>query len=59
MGCANIVPPGGGPRDTLAPRVVSISPDSTLQFKAQRVTFRFDEYVELDNVLEKLIVSPR
>lgn len=57
--CANIVPPGGGPRDTLAPRVLSISPpDSTLHFKAQKVTFRFDEYVELDNVLEKLIVSP-
>lgn len=58
-GCANIVPPGGGPRDTLAPRLLSVSPpDSSLQFKAQRVTFRFDEYVELDNVLEKLIVSP-
>ncbi|WP_341841970.1 Ig-like domain-containing domain [Chitinophaga caseinilytica] len=58
-GCANIVPPGGGPRDTLAPRVLSVSPpDSTLNFNEQRVTFRFDEYVELDNVLEKLIVSP-
>ncbi|WP_109696130.1 Ig-like domain-containing domain [Chitinophaga deserti] len=57
--CANIVPPGGGPRDTLAPRVLHISPpDSTLGFNEKEVTFRFNEYVELENVLEKLIVSP-
>ncbi|MCF6402030.1 Ig-like domain-containing protein [Chitinophaga filiformis] len=58
-GCANIVPPSGGPKDTLAPRLTSITPpDSTLQFKAKKVTFTFDEYVQLDNVFEKLIVSP-
>jgi 5-hydroxyisourate hydrolase-like protein (transthyretin family) len=58
-GCANIVPPSGGPKDTLAPRLTYITPpDSTLRFKAKKVTFTFDEYVQLDNVFEKLIVSP-
>ena len=58
-GCANIVPPSGGPKDTLAPRLTYISPpDSTLHFKAKKVNFTFNEYVQLDNVFEKLIVSP-
>lgn len=57
--CANIVPPGGGPRDTLPPRLVNVSPlDSTLNFNSNKVVFHFNEFVELDNVIEKLIVSP-
>ncbi|MBW8686245.1 Ig-like domain-containing protein [Chitinophaga rhizophila] len=58
-GCANIVPPSGGPKDTLAPRVVNISPaDSTLHFNSKKVYFTFNEFVQVDNVFEKLIVSP-
>lgn len=58
-GCANIVPPSGGPKDTLAPRLVDISPaDSTLHFKSKKVYFTFNEFVQVDNVFEKLIVSP-
>lgn len=57
--CANIVPPGGGPRDTLPPRLINVSPlDSTLNFNSSKVVFHFNEFVELDNVIEKLIVSP-
>jgi uncharacterized protein (DUF2141 family) len=57
--CANIVPPGGGPRDTLAPLLLQVDPpDSSLQFKSTRVRFYFDEYVELDNIFDKMIVSP-
>lgn len=57
--CANIVPPGGGSRDTLAPKLIYVSPeDSTLNFNSQKVVFHFNEYVELDNVIEKMIVSP-
>jgi hypothetical protein len=58
-GCANIVPPSGGPRDTLAPRLTGITPpDSTLHFKSTKVSFAFSEYVQLENIFEKLIVSP-
>lgn len=57
--CANIVPPSGGPKDTLPPRLMSANPvDSTLRFKSKKVVFNFSEYVELDNIFEKLIVSP-
>ena len=34
VGCANIVPPSGGPRDSLPPQLVSAVPgDSTLNFR--------------------------
>ncbi|RAI97476.1 Ig-like domain-containing protein [Chitinophaga skermanii] len=57
--CANIVPPAGGAKDTIPPRLVYVNPeDSTLNFKSRKITFVFNEYVELDNVIEKLIVSP-
>lgn len=58
-GCANIVPPLGGPRDSLPPRILTIIPkDSTLAFKEKRIVFSFDEYVQLDNIQENLLVSP-
>lgn len=58
-GCANIVPPAGGPKDTLPPVLLRVNPrDSSLRFSADRVSFSFDEYVELDNVQQNLIVSP-
>ncbi|GEP93072.1 Ig-like domain-containing protein [Chitinophaga terrae (ex Kim and Jung 2007)] len=57
--CANIVPPSGGPKDTLAPVLLkSTPPDSSLHFDSKKVNFIFDEYIELDNVNDKLIVSP-
>ncbi|WP_121353785.1 Ig-like domain-containing protein [Flavisolibacter nicotianae] len=58
-GCANIIPPSGGPRDTLAPRLVSALPkDSTLNFRSNRVTLNFDEYVDLQEVQNNLLFTP-
>ena len=58
-GCANIIPPTGGPRDSLPPILVKATPpDSTRGFKNKTITFTFDEYVELQNVQENLLVSP-
>lgn len=58
-GCANIIPPSGGPRDSLPPILMNASPrDSSLNFTNNRITFVFDEFVEVNNVLENLIVSP-
>ena len=60
QGCANIIPPEGGPRDTLAPKLMGANPkDSMLNFKGNTITLSFDEYVLLDNNLQSnLIVSP-
>src|SRR4051794_38070538 len=59
-GCANIIPPTGGPRDSLPPVLVnSVPKDSTTSFNAQKIVLTFDEYVELDqNLTEQFIVSP-
>lgn len=57
--CANIVPPNGGPRDSIPPRLISALPrDSTVNFKGERITLTFDEYVDLQDVPNNLIFSP-
>jgi len=59
VGCANIVPPQGGFKDTLPPNLVKANPgDSTRNFKSNRISFSFDEFVDVENVQENLIVSP-
>ncbi len=58
-GCANIIPPTGGPRDSLPPRLVQATPvDSSVNFTGNRIVFSFNEYVDVQNIQENLIVSP-
>lgn len=46
-GCANIIPPGGGPRDSAPPQLLSSTPrDSATNFRGDRMTFVFDEYID-------------
>lgn len=57
--CANIVPPSGGPRDSLPPVLVRAMPrDSMTHFTSNKIVIEFDEYVTIDNPTENLIVSP-
>lgn len=58
-GCANIVPPEGGAKDTLAPRLMRVTPeDDTRHFNAKRIVFNFDEYVDLVENGQKMEISP-
>ncbi|GAC1419822.1 MAG: hypothetical protein NVS9B7_22790 [Flavisolibacter sp.] len=58
-GCAVIIPPSGGPRDSLPPVLLSASPrDSTLNFKANRIVLGFDEFVDLSEVQNNLVINP-
>jgi hypothetical protein len=58
-GCANIIPPAGGPRDSLPPVLVKVSPaDSTLHFSGNRILFTFNEFIEIQNPQENLVISP-
>lgn len=58
-GCANIIPPAGGPKDTIPPVLLDANPnDSTLNFPGSRITFTFDEFIDVQNIYENLIVSP-
>ena len=59
VGCANMIPPTGGPRDSLPPKLVSVRPgDSTRNFNAKRITFEFNEYVQVDNPTQNVLISP-
>lgn len=58
-GCANIVPPAGGPRDSLPPVLVEVKPgDSTRHFSGNRIVFTFDEYIDVQNAQSQVLVSP-
>jgi hypothetical protein len=58
-GCANIIPPEGGPRDTIPPVLVESNPqDSSTNVKTNRVTLHFNEYVEIQSAQENVLVSP-
>lgn len=58
-GCAVMIPPSGGPKDTLSPVLVSAEPkDSALRFSGNKIVITFDEYVQVDNAQMNLIVSP-
>lgn len=58
-GCASIVPPSGGPRDTLPPVIVAVNPPhETINFAAKEIKINFDEYIELNDIYKNLIISP-
>ncbi|MGZ3880067.1 MAG: Ig-like domain-containing protein [Flavisolibacter sp.] len=47
-GCANMIPPSGGPRDSIPPEFINAIPhDSTVNFKGDRIVLTFNE--ELDD----------
>lgn len=60
FGCAQVVAPTGGAKDTQAPEVVKVDPQKgTINFgQDQEIRITFDEFVKLDQINEKLIVSP-
>ncbi len=49
----------GGPKDTLAPVILSSSPENfSTHFKANTIQINFDEFVKLNKVNQQLIISP-
>lgn len=59
FGCAQIVAPTGGVRDTIPPTVLnSVPPNGQLNFQSNRIEIEFDEFIKLKNIKEQLIVSP-
>lgn len=57
--CANIIPPTGGPRDSLPPVLVVAAPsDSSNNFNVKKITLSFDEYVQVDNPTENVVIWP-
>ena len=59
VACANIVPPSGGPRDSLPPyRVVAKPTDSSIHVNPKEIVIGFNEYISTTSLQENLIVGP-
>lgn len=59
MSCANITTPTGGGRDETGPVIkASNVKDSMLQFKGGDVIFEFDEFVQIKDEQNQLVISP-
>lgn len=58
-GCANIVPPSGGPKDETPPQLLRLSPgDSLTNTRVTELKLTFDEYVTLNNPSQQIQLSP-
>ena len=50
LGCANVLPPTGGPKDLLPPKLIASNPEiPAINFDDNLITLSFDEYVQLKN----------
>src|SRR5436190_18077776 len=57
--CATQIPPTGGDKDTIPPKVLKLVPDSfSTHFKSNNIAITFNEYIQLQNLNEQLVISP-
>lgn len=57
--CAQVVRPTGGPKDKTAPVVEKYIPDSaSTNFKSKEINIFFNEYIQLKDINNQLIISP-
>lgn len=57
--CASIGSPEGGPRDETPPRILKCQPENmATNNQKKKVTLTFDEYINIENASEKVVVSP-
>jgi hypothetical protein len=59
FGCANRIPPQGGPRDREPPKLLKATPpDMTRNFKGKVIKLDFDEFIKLSNSYTEITMSP-
>jgi len=57
--CAQVGSVTGGPKDFLPPKITKYSPEyKSLNVKPKKILIRFDEFIDLKNVEQKLLISP-
>jgi uncharacterized protein (DUF2141 family) len=57
--CAQIIAPTGGPRDSLPPKLISANPKlEATNVTVNRINLNFDEYIQLQELQQNLLVSP-
>ncbi len=58
-GCAQQGAPTGGPQDETPPKVLSTDPPNySTHFNTDKITITFDEYLDMGNFTQELVVSP-
>lgn len=58
--CANPKSPNGGPKDTIPPEILLSTPaNGQTQFAKQELRLTFSEYINADNLRQKLIITPK
>ncbi|MCX6149922.1 MAG: Ig-like domain-containing protein [Ignavibacteriales bacterium] len=59
ISCANQLPPGGGPQDTVPPEIISVFPaNGTTNFSDNYFEIEFSEYVDKRSVQDAIFISP-
>ncbi len=57
--CASRVPPNGGSKDTTAPQLIASVPEKgTTNFRGNKVSLSFDEFIELKDGGSGIVISP-
>ena len=57
--CAQIGMPTGGPKDSLPPKLIKATPpNGSVNVRTNKIVLNFNEYIELQNLQENLLVSP-
>ncbi|MDD7437825.1 MAG: Ig-like domain-containing protein, partial [Bacteroidales bacterium] len=58
-GCANRLAPDGGPYDVTPPKIIGSTPeDRSLNINRKRFVLTFDEYIQIQDIANKVIISP-
>ncbi|OZI07204.1 hypothetical protein BWI93_16205 [Siphonobacter sp. BAB-5385] len=58
-GCAQQSSPTGGQKDLVPPKVTRMVPQNqTVNFKGRVVELEFDEYINIDNLNQQLLITP-
>lgn len=59
-GCANVIPPSGGPEDLIPPQVMKITPDKehNTNFSGNAIIFEFSEPIEINSFKKNTIITP-
>ena len=58
--CARIMAPEGGPKDTILPKLIQVFPtQESTGFKHKIIKLVFDKEIEVSDIYNKLVVTPR
>jgi uncharacterized protein (DUF2141 family) len=57
--CAQVVPPSGGPKDTVPPKPLSFQPENkSTHFNSHKILIKFNKYIQLKDINTQLVISP-